>query len=88
VAAVETTPEGNKATKIGTLGIVFGFWPHLRHCGHWYTDRYMHGIGGTVVRSSFDETKEEALQAALAALRRQLPKPEADLLALAGHAIQ
>jgi uncharacterized membrane protein len=26
----------------------------------------MHGVGGTVVRSSFDETKEGALQAALA----------------------
>ena len=27
----------------------------------------LHGAGGTVMRSSFDETKEEALQAALAA---------------------
>jgi uncharacterized membrane protein len=26
----------------------------------------LHGAGGTVMRSSFDETKEEALQAALA----------------------
>ncbi len=29
----------------------------------------LHGIGGTVLRSSFDETKEEALQAALAGAR-------------------
>jgi uncharacterized membrane protein len=29
----------------------------------------LHGAGGTVMRSSFDETKEEALQAALAGAR-------------------
>jgi uncharacterized membrane protein len=29
----------------------------------------LHGVGGTVLRSSFDETKEEALQAALAGAR-------------------
>lgn len=29
----------------------------------------LRGAGGTIIRSSFDETKEEALQAALAGLR-------------------
>jgi uncharacterized membrane protein len=29
----------------------------------------LHGAGGTVMRSSFDESKEEALQAALAGAR-------------------
>jgi uncharacterized membrane protein len=29
----------------------------------------LHGVGGTVLRSSFDETKEEALQAALAGVQ-------------------
>jgi uncharacterized membrane protein len=29
----------------------------------------LHGVGGMVIRSSFDETKEEALQAALAEAR-------------------
>ncbi len=29
----------------------------------------LRGVGGTVMRSSFDETKEEALQAALAFAR-------------------
>jgi uncharacterized membrane protein len=29
----------------------------------------LRGVGGTVLRSSFDETKEEALQAALAVAR-------------------
>ena len=29
----------------------------------------LHGAGGTVMRSSFDESKEEALQAALASVR-------------------
>jgi uncharacterized membrane protein len=29
----------------------------------------LRGAGGTVLRSSFDETKEEALQAALAGVR-------------------
>jgi uncharacterized membrane protein len=29
----------------------------------------LHGAGGTVIRSSFDETKEEALRAALAGVR-------------------
>jgi uncharacterized membrane protein len=29
----------------------------------------LHGVGGTVLRSSFDETKEETLQAALAGVQ-------------------
>jgi uncharacterized membrane protein len=34
----------------------------------------LRGAGGTVIRSSFDETKEEALQAALAGARAALAK--------------
>lgn len=39
----------------------------------------LHGAGGRVMRSSFDETKEEALQAALAGVRgRRLQKPQVE----------
>jgi len=45
----------------------------------------LRGAGGTVMRSSFDETKEEALQTALGACRRQLPKPVVEFPAGAEH---
>ena len=36
----------------------------------------LHGVGGTVLRTSFDHTKEEALRAALAATRQAIRRPE------------
>ena len=53
----------------GTPGIVSGFSALFLQIRQMTTEKgltALHGAGGTVIWSSFDETKEEALQAVLA----------------------
>jgi uncharacterized membrane protein len=47
----------------------------------------LRGAGGTVMRSSFDETKEEALRRRWRACGRQLAKPQVESTAGAGHSV-